>query len=122
MNFRPILIAAVVLLCVSACGSSGTAKTTSPSSDAPTVTQIPRPDAAQATALVRQLDKIAPGLGSEPADSVDNARNVCDSILGGAQNLVASTRTRFAGDGVDALSTAQAEGIVALVRSAAWCK
>lgn len=117
-------IALTTALVLASCGGGSDEPDTKPTSEKSTAatTQIPKPTDTQADALVHELDKIAPGLASEPEDTIDNARNVCDSILGGAQNLEESTKTRFTGDGVESLSIDQAKQIITAVKAAPWCK
>lgn len=117
-------IALTAILLLASCGGGSDEPDTKPSAEKSTAatTQIPKPTDAQADELVHELDKIAPGLANEPEDTIDNARNVCDSILGGAQNIEQSTKTRFTGDGVESMSLEQAKQIVATVKEAPWCK
>lgn len=82
---------------------------------------IPSPNTVQGQDLVDKLNSIAPGLDTEPEETVENARNTCDSILGGSQTLVSDTQTRFQGDGVDTVSEDQAQQIVDAVRAEDWC-
>lgn len=72
-------------------------------------------------ALVDALDAIAPGLGGEPDDTISNARNVCDSILGGSTTVLDSTKMRFVGDGVEWMTDEQSQQIVDLITAEGWC-
>jgi hypothetical protein len=85
------------------------------------VSPIPTVPGARRQALMDALDAIAPGLAGEPDDTISNARNVCDSILGGSSTVLESTKTRFIGDGVESMTDEQSQEIVALITAEAWC-
>lgn len=119
-----MVVSALMLGALAGCGGSD-APAPAETSDAQTpaaTTQIPSPPADQVDDLVQRLDAIAPGLAREPDDTVDNARNICDGILNGAQNLEQSTAARFTGDGVDDVTTAQARELNELIAAEPWCK
>ncbi len=99
-------------------------------SEPPAPSGIPSPSADQGVALVAALDSIAPGLASEPADTVDNARNICTSLTGTYEGesrspddpaFIESTTMRLTGDGVDGLTPDQAVAINNLIAAEAWC-
>lgn len=120
-------MAATLVVAVAGCSTDNDEPKAKPTSEpSPTqvseISAIPRPAEAEEAALVGRLDQIAPGLGSEPDDTVDNARNMCSSILGGAKNLTEAAKTRFVGDGVDSMTAAQAKAIIELIRTETWCK
>ncbi len=83
---------------------------------------IPSPNTVQSQDLLDKLNAIAPGLDTEPGQTVEDARNTCDSILGGSQTLVSDTQTRFKGDGVRSLTEDQAQEIVGAVKAEEWCE
>lgn len=85
------------------------------------VSPIPTVPGGRRQALVDALDAIAPGLGEEPDDTISNARNVCDSILGGSTTVLDSTKTRFIGDGVESMTDEQSQQVVNLIEAEAWC-
>jgi hypothetical protein len=117
------LTAAAVLL-VTGCAASPKAAAPAPSSPpaVAAVSQIPKPDAAQAASLRSELAKINPLLDNDKA--VDNARNQCSSILGDApaDRLIASAKARFTGGQVKSVSDAEAQKINAVIKANGFCK
>ena len=119
------------VLLVTACSGNGGAEpeaVPSPSasiegeataSAAPT---IPRPSAEQEATLLSEIEKINPQFVNEK--TVDNARNQCTSILGGAPeaNLVSAVKTRFEGAGVTAVSDTEAAQLLDAIRANGFCK
>jgi hypothetical protein len=86
------------------------------------VSQIPKPDAAQAASLRVELGKINPLLDNDKA--VDNSRNQCSSILGGtaADKLMAAAKARFSGGQVKSVSDAEAQQIIDVIMANGFCK
>lgn len=121
---RTITMLALTAVLLAGCGGSDDKPAESAAtSEAPAASsQIPSPSAPEGDELVQQLDAIAPGLATEPDDTIANARNTCSSILGGGQNLQAATVTRFSGDGVETLTPEQADKIADTIKAAPWCK
>ena len=118
-----VLTTGLVLIGATACSSDDEASVpaSSPETTEAFVSPIPTIPLARQQPFVAELDAIAPGLASEQEDSIANARNTCDSILGGSSNLLETTKIRFIGDGVDSMTDAQAQQIIALITAEAWC-
>jgi len=112
------LLTALVILGVSACSSDDASP---PETTEAFVSPIPTVPNAERQPLIDALDAIAPGLATEPDDTITLSLNTCDSILGGSQTLTESTKTRFIGDGVDTMTDDQAQQIIDLITTEAWC-
>jgi hypothetical protein len=117
-----VSLAALTVLLAAGC-SSPKAETPAPASTTATATSsIPKPDAAQTASLRAELAKINPLLDNEK--TVDNARNQCTSILGGAPDdkLIAAAKTRFTGGQVKAVSDQEAQRIIDVINANGFCK
>lgn len=113
-----VVAVAVAVLVLAGCSSDPESEPKA----TPTMKAIPSPSPDEAEALMSDLEAIVPSVSADHDKAIDAARGVCDSILGGAQNLEESTVTRFTvGLDVDEVSAEQATQIVALVKSQAWC-
>ncbi|PVZ52588.1 hypothetical protein [Arthrobacter sp. H-02-3] len=121
-------LTALTALLVTGCAGSPKAETpaaltaaASAAAVAP-VSQIPRPDAAQAASLRADLAKINPLLDNGKA--VDNARNQCTSILGGvaADKLITVAKARFTGGKVKSVSDTEAQQIIDVIKANGFCK
>lgn len=114
------MTALLVTGCAGAPKADKPAATSAPAATA--VSQIPKPNAAQAASLRSELAKINPLLDNTKA--VDNARNQCSSILGEAptDRLVASAKARFTGGQVKSVSDAEAQKIIDVINANGFCK
>ena len=115
-------------------GCAGSPKTEVPAATSPAappavstaaaapVSQIPKPDAAQAASLRTELAKINPLLDN--TKTVDNARNQCTSILGGVatDKLITAARTRFTSGQVKSVSDTEAQQIIDVIKANGFCK
>ncbi|ANC31473.1 hypothetical protein [Isoptericola dokdonensis] len=83
---------------------------------------IPEPTDEQADALVDELAAAVPALADDPDATVDAARNVCSSILGGTDDdaLVQGATLRF-DDGSGSVTEDDAAQLVEVVRGSEWC-
>jgi hypothetical protein len=126
--FGAVSLSTLTVVLVAGCAGSPKAET--PATSAPAVStaaaapvsQIPKPDAAQAASLRAELAKINPLLDNDKA--VDNARNQCTSILGGspADKLVTAAKARFTGGQVKSVSDAEAQQLIDVIKANGFCK
>lgn len=118
-----VSLAALAILLVAGCSSTPKAEAPAPASTtAAAASSIPKPDAGQTASLRAELAKINPLLDNE--NSVDNARNQCTSILGGApdEKLVTAAKTRFTCGQVKAVSAEEAQRIIDVINANGFCK
>lgn len=130
MTKLPLLvpIACASLLLLAGCSGStaaGPDATTATGATSPADTavgHIPEIDAAHEAALSSELSKINPLLVNDK--TVSNSRNECSAILGGSTeaSLIESTKARFTGRKVAAVSDDEAARILATIRSNGFCK
>ncbi|SDL53394.1 hypothetical protein [Arthrobacter sp. ok362] len=126
--FAAVSLSTLAAVLVAGCAGSLKAETPAASTAAASsaaaapVSQIPKPDAAQASSLRAELAKVNPLLDNDKA--VDNSRNQCTSILGGspADKLVTAAKTRFAGGQVKSVSDAEAQQIIEVIKANGFCK
>lgn len=120
MTRLPTLLAvAALFLSGSACTSDGESSDVADTSGVfMSGSDIP---ADQGEAVLAALDAIAPGLATEPDDSLISARATCENIQVGASDLVEAAKFRFIGDGVESLTDDQAEQIIAFISTQPWC-
>ena len=126
--FAAVLLSTLTAVLVAGCAGSPktetpTASTAAASSAAAApVSQIPKPDAAQAASLRAEFAKINPLLDNDKA--VDNSRNQCTSIRGGvsADKLITAAKARFAGGQVKSVSDAEAQRIIDVIKANGFCK
>lgn len=127
--FAAVLLSTLTAVLVAGCAGSPKAETPATSTPAVStaaaaapVSQIPKPDAAQAASLRAELAKINPLLDNDKA--VDSSRNQCTSILGGspADKLVTAAKTRFTGGQVKSVTDAEAQQIIDVIKANGFCK
>lgn len=125
--FAAVSLSTLTAVLVAGCAGSPKAETPATSTQAVSaaaapVSQIPKPDAAQAASLRAELAKINPLLDNDKA--VDNSRNQCTSILGGspADKLVTAAKTRFTGGQVKSVTDAEAQQIIDVIKANGFCK
>lgn len=120
---RRTVVAALLALTTAtlgACSSEEAAPEASAS--ATSVSTIPKPDDAQAAALLEQLTAIDASLNEEK--SVSRSRDQCTSLLaaaageGGTTSLGDQVRARFT---ADHLTDEQAQAIADAIMSGGWC-
>ena len=85
------------------------------------VVTIPKPTEEQAQALRASFAEINPLLDHDGV--VDDARNTCQSMLGGIEeaNLIRATTMRFTAPGLSDVSEAEAVRIVEVIRANGFC-
>lgn len=110
-------IAALLALTLSACG--GGEDESAPEPEPQSV--IPSPSEQEGDQLVAELEALVPGLGAQREDTIDSARNLCSSIIGGGQNLERNAAVRFSTGDLE-VTEDQGAQIVELVRSQPWCE
>lgn len=117
-----ILLAALTIGFTAGCASTPQAMPAPAATTAAAASAIPKTDAAQTAALRAELAKINPLLDNDKA--VDNSRNQCTSILGGSpeDKLISSAKARFTGGQVKAVSDAEAQQILAVIKANGFCK
>lgn len=119
---KRVMVAAAAALVLAGCGGGDSGATPEATSDV-AVKAIPSPSPDEAQSLMDELEQIIPGVSVDRAKAIDAARGTCTSILGDTQNLTQATITRFTvGLDVDEVTTAQADKVIALVKSEPWCE
>jgi hypothetical protein len=126
--FAAVSLSTLTVVLVAGCAGSPKAETPATSTPAVStaaaapVSQIPKPDAAQAASLRAELAKINPLLDNDRA--VDNSRNQCTSILGEspADKLVTAAKARFTGGQVKSVSDAEAQQLIDVIKANGFCK
>jgi hypothetical protein len=122
MRGLPTLLAvAALFLSGSACTSDGESSDVSAADTLGAFMSGSDVPADKREAVLAALDAIAPGLATEPDDSLINARATCENIQVGASDLIEAAKFRFIGDGVESLTDDQAEQIIAFISTQPWC-